>query len=186
MSYMPNGEIRFIEDEYIEFSNFDALYESFVNGIDLEDENNSCISNKFLLATLVGCIEGNIEIDIRNNAWHMWLGKNKVSSKLAGDFKSKYMLFTICEFVKENVEIYDFIIKYFNLWHKLNKNDNSEFFYDKYHILDLQRNFQQLIVIINEDINKAKNIMDVCIIEPYKSLYSTLILTFCNPILKHS
>ena len=36
------------------------------------------------------------------------------------------------------------------------------------------------------DINKAKNIMDVCIIEPYKSLYSTLFLTFCNPILKHS
>jgi len=186
MSYIPNGEIRFNEDEYIKFSNFNSLYESFVDGIDLEDENNFCISDKCLLATLVGCIEGNIEIDIRNNSYHMWLGKYKVSSKLVGDFKSNYMFFSIYEFVKEHVEFYDYIIKYYNLWHKLNKNDNPEFFYDKYHILDLQRNFQQLILIINEDLNKAKNIMDVCIIEPYKSLYTALIMTFCKPILELS
>jgi len=186
MSYIPNGEIRFIEDEYIKFSNFDTLYESFVDGIDLKDENNFCISDKYLLATLVGCIEGNIEIDIRNNSYHMWFGKYKVSYKLAGNFKSNYMLFNICEYVKEHVDFYDFIIKYYNLWHKLNKNDNPEFFYDKYHILDLQRNFQLLIFIINEDLNKAKNIMDVCIIEPYKSLYANLIMTFCKPMLELS
>lgn len=177
---MVFGENDFMADQYMKFSDFDLLYEGFVDIIDYEDKINCCLGNKYLLSAIIGCIEGTIEINIKENSWHIWLGQHRASSKLDGNFESTYMLINIYQFIENHIGAYDFIFKYYNLWHKLDRNDNKEFMYDKYHIQYIQENYRQLMLMINIDIEKAKNIMDDYVFEMYKALYATLIRLFSN------
>lgn len=189
MLYQSIGNNNFAVDEYIKFYDFDNLYENFKNFMEMIDsknnENHHSYNDKFLLATVVGCIEGNIQIDMKNNSWYIWLGQYKSSGILDSNQKSQYILLSIYEFIKNHLEFYDFIIKYYNLWHKSNKHEDHEFIYDKYHKQDIQENFQQLLNIINEDIKKARNIMDNYATEPYKILCGTLVSLFSNPKLNY-
>lgn len=187
MLCLKTNNINFVADKYIEISDFDNLYEIFKNFIDMLDSNHKeeyhLYNDKFLLATVVGCIEGNIQIDMKNNLWYIWFGQYEASGKLDNNQEQPYLFHNIYDVIKNNVEFYDFIIKYYNLWHESN---NPEFTYDKYHIQDIQKNFHQLIYIINLDIKNEKNIMSNYIIEPYKTLYATLIGLFSNPKLRYT
>jgi len=190
MPYQSICNNNFTVDEYIKFYDFDSLYENFKNFREIIDSeynvNYHSYNDKFLLATIVGCIEGNIQIDRKNNSWYIWLGQYKASGILDSNQKSQYILSSIYEFMKNHSEFYDFTIKYYNLWHKLDKYDNPEFIYDKYHKQDIQENFQLLINIINEDIKKARSIMDNYGAEPYRVLCDTLKSLFSKSELNYS
>lgn len=173
MAYQRVDEINFTVDEYIKYSYFNNLYENFIEKMDLKYYNNFSYSNKCLLAAIVACIEGQINIDLQNKSWNFYnLDKNYI---LNNNSKNSYVLLNIYEFIKSNKDFLDFITKYFNLWHE---NKNSEFTYDKFHKKDLKENFQQLISIIQEDIKKAKNESDEHVDEIYSKLYEILINSF--------
>lgn len=177
-------KIKFTADRYIKFSDFTNLYESCKDIIKMLDTKHNEIYNsykdQYLLATIVGCIEGNIQIDVHDNSWHFWLGQYEASCKLDGNYKTKYMLLSIYGFVKNHIEYYDFIVKYYNLWHEIDCFDNPEFVYDEYHIQDIQKNFNQLICIIDEDVEKARNPYDYSVVETYKTIYVSLMRLFNN------
>lgn len=180
-----NCDTILIEDEYIKFYNFDNLYESFKSFIEKSDfrqnDNYHLYYDKYLLATVVGCIEGNIKIDITNNSWHIWFGQYQASYKVENNKKIPYILLSIYEFIKNHVEYYNFIIKYYDLWHRAYKKTNPEFFYDEYHILDMKDNYKLLMSTMDIDIKKAGNNLDNCIIFSYETLCNVLIKLFNRP-----
>jgi len=169
-------------NEYTKFNSFDNLYERFKNYIENLDFGKDVAYrlyyDKHLLAAVVGCIEGNIRIDVKNSSWYIWYGDNRVSHKIDGKNKFPYILFSICQFLKCNVEYYNFIIKYFNLWHNAKECENSEFSYDEYHFLDMQDNYKQLMTTLNMDIRNAGNNDDSYFAFSYEALCSVLMTLF--------
>lgn len=175
MIYQRNVELNFIADEYIKYSYFSNLYENCVEKMDLKYSSCS-YTNKYLLAVIVACIEGQICIDLKNKSWYFWnVQKNDT---LNNKSKDCYILLNIYDFLKANKEFFDFITKYFNLWHE---NKSSEFIYDKFHKKDLEENFRQLMGAIKEDIKTAKNENDKNVVEIYSNLYDILICFFSYP-----
>jgi len=173
MEYESFNDISLISEDYIKFSGFDSIFENFVYKMDLKDKNQCYISNKYLFATIVACIEGNILIDDINNSWNIWL--MQVNSELECSSKSTYILLNIYEFVKSNNEFFNFITEYFNLWHE---NNISEFTYDKYHKKDLEENYSLLAYIVKEGIEKARNGKEENVEKIYNKLYDILLNAF--------
>jgi hypothetical protein len=167
MQYKSDFDTALIADEYVKFQNFNNLYESYNMYVD-----------KFLLASVVGCIEGNIKIDVSKKSWYIWFGQYQINYKLPSDDKYSYILFSIYEYMKNHDEYYKLIIKYYNLWHGDSNYENQDFLYDDYHRLDTQDNYKQLISIILVDFHNAENNLDSCTMLLYKKLYIFLTRLF--------
>lgn len=169
MANLKIKEIRFTVDEYIKYSYFNNLYEYFIEMMDIKDNNVYSSVNKYLLASVVACIEGNVYINFQKKSWYFWsLGKNEIVNNCCSN---SYLLLSIYDYVKSNKDSFDFITNYFNLWHA---NKNQEFVYDKFHKKELNENFLQLICIIKEDIKTAINRSDIYVIEILCKLYDML------------
>jgi len=165
-------------NKYVEFHSFDNLYEEFEKVVKNHDYklNNSkyLICDKYLLASIIGCIEGNIQIDIDNNSWYIWFGQYHAGYKVDNDNKFPYIMLSIYEFIKSHEEYYNFMTRYYDLWHNVPKFDNLEFIYDEYHILDMNDNCEQLINIIYKDNKSASERLDNNVVVSYEVLYDFL------------
>lgn len=170
---------------YIDSANFHSLYDDAIEmfGLEKEQNCNNYILNidKTLLLVIVACIEGNIDLDVNNNSWNIWIGVNNIKNKVDYKGENTYMLLSIYNFIKSNKGISNYIIEYFNLWH--NKDDNDEFTYDKYHIDNIRENFSKLISIIKKDINKALTKKDSQVINTYSILNNVINKTFQSAVL---
>nr|WP_312579025.1 hypothetical protein [Sedimentibacter sp.] len=177
-----SDETMLIADKYTKFYNFDDLYKSFKDYIEKlnfkKNDNYDLCYDKYLLAAVVGCIEGNIKIDTTNSSWYIWFGQYHASYKVDSNKKFPYILLSIYEFIKNHVEYYNFIIKYYNLWHRVPKYENPEFYYDEFHILDMQDNYKQLMCTMYKDIKNAGNNLDNYVIFSYEALYNALVNLF--------
>ncbi len=172
MTYQRVNEVRFTVDEYIKYS-FNSLYDGFIKKMDFNQYDSPYTADKYLLASIVACIEGQIYIDMQNKTWYFW---NVAKIKELNNNANSYALLNLYEFMKSNEEFYNFIIKYFSLWHE---NKNSDFTYDIFHKKDLEENFNLLINIIEEDIKNMQNNKDDNLLEVYNKLYDNLISSFC-------
>ncbi|WP_326910034.1 hypothetical protein [Sedimentibacter sp. MB31-C6] len=164
--------MEFIVDNYLSISNFELLL-NYIHENTTQDE----IYNKHLLITIIGCIEGNIQLELQNNSFHMYFNGYNIDGKDKIDCDN-YILSSIYNNIKVNSDLNDFIIKYFDLWH--GHNENSDFLYDKYHKDYLKENFQILLYAIKEDIKKAGNIKDNDNLNKYQLLLNDLIDKFCR------
>jgi hypothetical protein len=177
-----NCNTNLISDGYVKFYNFDDLYENYESLLRNQEykynNNHNFCCDRYLLATVVGCIEGNIKIDVESNSWYIWFGQYHAGYKVDSNKKFPYILLSIYEFIKNHDEYYNFIKKYYDLWHCVPKYENLEFFYDEFHIMDMQDNYKNLLTTMNRDLKIAKKNMDNCIIMTYEILYSSLLKLF--------
>ncbi|WP_313341413.1 hypothetical protein [Sedimentibacter sp.] len=122
------AEIVFDVEKYIEIIEFNRF------------------NNMFFVAAAVGIIEGNIQIFKEDNRITL-LDIYNVSCK-----NSDYIFLSLYNLIKDNSDLYNYIIKYFNLWHggKL-----KEFTYDNYHKNELKSNFNHLISLICDELKYA-------------------------------
>ncbi len=138
--------IKFEVEKYIEISDFDKT-----------DDRN-------FWAAIVGCIEGNIQINKEKSCFTL-LGMYNIKCK------EKYLFLSIYDFVKTHSECYNFIIKYFNLWHG---GRYEEFTYDEYHKKDLMENFNLMADLIYEEMKQAAEFNDVDVSQKYEDFYMNL------------
>lgn len=115
--------------------------EKYVN---IHDFNH--FTNGFLMAAAAGMIEGNIQINKKHNFVTLLDIYNIEFSNTDFIFLSMFNL------VKNHSEIYNFIVKYFNMWHS---GKFDKFTYDNYHINDLKNNFNELVFLIQEELKCA-------------------------------
>ncbi len=149
---MVNNKIvkfRFDVDKYIKFTDFERI----------KDRN--------FFAAMVGCIEGNIQIDKKNSRFIL-LGMYNV--KCGG----KYLFLSIYNFIKSNEKLCNFIAKYFNLWHG---SRYEEFTYDKYHKKELYANFKTLENIIYQEMKQAAQCNDIDAVQKYEYFFTDLFLS---------
>lgn len=142
------GGLKFDIDRYIRFSDFEKA------------------GDRNFLAAIVGCIEGNIQMD-KENSRFILLGMYNIKCR------SKYLFLSIYNFIKSNGELCNFIIKYFNLWHG---GGYEEFTYDEYHKNELSENFKILEDLIHEEMKQASEFNDSDAIQKYEDFYANLFL----------
>lgn len=140
--------IKFEVEKYIEIYDFNKT----------EDRN--------FWAAIVGCIEGNIQMNKEKSCFTL-LGMYNIKCK------GKYLFLSIYNFVKTHSEFYNFIVKYFNLWHG---GGYEEFTYDEYHKNDLMGNFYMMTDLIFEEMKQADESNDSDVIEKYEDFYMNLSL----------
>lgn len=170
MEYCKVDEIKFKADDYIDVAYYDTLYEVFAQK--MGKGAGGAIKDKYLLAVFVACIEGHINLDIDNNSWYNWLYAERKNCESEGS----YLILNIYEFIESDRGFFDFITKYFNLWHDEEKDPYC--IYDANHKRQLEENFKDLIYVIEMDIKKAKNKKANYIVELYNKLENVLINTF--------
>lgn len=165
-------KIKFKTEEYIDVAYYDMLCERFAQKMETRVIDSIYFTNKYLTAAIVACIEGHIYLDADNNSWYSWM----FDIRKKPESENAYLILNIYEFIEQNNEFFDFITKYFNLWHDVEVD--SEFIYDVNHRQDLERNYRDLIYVIEKDIKTAKRKKDNYIVELYNSLGNALINTF--------
>lgn len=134
--------------------------EKYVNTYDFNHFNNA-----FLMAAVVGLIEGNIQINKENNfVTFLDIYNIKYSN-------TDYIFLSMFNLVKNHSEIYRFIVRYFNLWHG---GKFEKFIYDNYHKNELKNNFKQLIFLIQEELKFAIKDNRFEVIEIYESFIDVL------------
>jgi len=172
-----NNVMSFDINKYIEISDFGKmnLFNEYNNEYNNEERQ---IVNSFLNACIIGCIEGNIKMCLENKSCVTWLGDCDINF-LPDPRHPKYVFLSIYSFVKSNCTYYNFIKKYFDLWHS---KEQSYFTYDEYHKIELNNNFQKLLKLINTDIEQALEINDYETVNLYNSLHNKLISSFANNV----
>ncbi|MGB4437674.1 MAG: hypothetical protein WBJ13_00310 [Sedimentibacter sp.] len=168
-----NNVISFDINKYIKISDFGKM--NLFNEYSIKNGEQQIV-NSCLNACIIGCIEGNIEICLENRSCSTWLGARNISF-LPDPKHPKYLFFSIYSFVKSNCTYYNFIKKYFDLWHS---KEQSNFTYDDYHKIELNNNFQKLLKLINTDIEQALEINDYEAVNFYNSLHRRLTSVFAN------
>ena len=172
MSNLRKEEEVFLVNKYIEISDF-GKFIAFDESTKLCEEG---CGDKILMAAIVGLIEGNIELCIEKGIWKVWLRNDEVKFNSPSS-SSRYIFLSIYNYIKSNNTIFNFIIRYFNLWHS---KEHSEFTYDNYHKKELLKNFQDMIKIINMDLEKAHAIDDNDAVLKYKSFKRNISAVFKN------
>lgn len=143
-------------DSYIDISDFNSL-------IDKTENNPS------LIAVIVGCIEGIIQ-PCKEKTHFTIMGMYKVKCR------NNYFFMNVYNFIKNNSNILNYIVKYFNLWHGCEYEDIS---YDEYNKKDLSNNFNELAVLMQEEIKLASDLNDVDAIEAYNMFFKGLSSLYC-------
>lgn len=159
---MINSKIKTIEvgvGNYVDISNIESLI-------------NKTKNNPSIIAAIVGCIEGIIQT-----------GKDKTYFTFMGIYKikcsSNYLFISIYNFIKNNNNVFDYIVKYFNLWHGC---ENEEFTYDEYCMDDLCNNFDGLAALLWEESKLASELNDKEAIEAYNNFSKSLSYLFINSL----
>lgn len=135
-------EHSYLINEYLEISDFDTLCNIFLD-VPYVD--------KYMISAFVAYLEGHIIVDLNTNLWY--LSSFKKILILHNNVEPSYFFISIYNYIKSNEVFYDFIIKYFNLWHG---KENACFQYDKFHKNELINNFKNMIYLINHDINSLE------------------------------
>ncbi|MEL7647429.1 MAG: hypothetical protein AAGU76_05020 [Sedimentibacter sp.] len=151
-------EEMFPVERYIEITDFERLFDDSISGG----------NGRFLAASLAGCIEGNIQLCVTKKIWSAWLGYNEICCEPING-KPRYTFLSIYNFVKSNKCFFDFLVRYFNLWHG---KEFSEFTYDSYHIGELKENYKHLVRMINHDLEQAVKNKDQEVLERYRIIIS--------------
>lgn len=164
-----NNESRYKVDKYIKYQYFSILYGKFITNMGFENKDLFSGDCKYLFASVIACIEGNVNVDCEEKSWCLWnMEKNEMVKKIC---LNSCVLKSICDYVKSNSWFYDFITKYFNVWHDSN---NPEFVYDIFHKSEMEDNIKQLILIIRKDIETALLEHDNYIVETFNKLHDQL------------
>lgn len=167
--------VLLVVDRYIEISDFEKL--NLINRNILEKCEEKSVDN-WLMAAIIGCIEGNIQMCLEKKSWFSWYGVHNLSF-VSNSSRSNYTFLSIYNFVKSNNTLYNFITKYFNLWHS---KEQAVFTYDEYHKTELNKNFQNLLKLINNDIELAVKCSDQEAVNQYRSFKDRLSSPFINSI----
>lgn len=114
--------------------------DNYINITDFSKLNYDDI-DPYLIAAIVGCIEGVIQIN-KEESYITFIDMYKINC--SGDYK----FFNIYNLIKKHKDYYNYIVKYFNLWHG---NDSKEFTYDEYHKNDLSNNFFEIVSLMIEE-----------------------------------
>lgn len=126
-------------------------------------------NNMFFVVAAVGMIEGNIQVSKEDNRITL-LDIYNVSCK-----NSNYIFLSLYNLIKSNSNLYNYLIKYFNLWHG---GEFKEFTYDNYHKIELKNNFNQLISLICDELKYAIKNKDYETISIYESFLYDIIEEF--------
>lgn len=136
--------ILFGVDNYVDVSDFDRLIDKTVN-------------NPSLIAAIIGCIEGIIQ-PARDKTYFAIMGMYKV------ECSGSYLFLDVYNFIKDNSRLFDYIVRYFNLWHGCEYEDIS---YDEYNKRDLSNNFNGLTALLWEESKLASELNDKEAIKAY-------------------
>lgn len=159
-------------DEYLKYSCFENLYEEFMQKMIFENNDTISEIDKYLLASMVSCVEGMVYVDLEKKTWSYFnFDSNEIVNKSYAD---SYALFSICNYLKSNKKVFNLITAYFDLWHN---GVDSDFQYDRFHKEELEENAEMLIFLIKNDIKIALNKNDLCTV---KMLFAALILVTEN------
>ncbi|NYB75160.1 hypothetical protein HZF24_13510 [Sedimentibacter hydroxybenzoicus DSM 7310] len=126
-------------------------------------------NNMFFVVAAVGIIEGNIQVSKEDNRITL-LDIYNVNCK-----NSDYIFLSLYNLIKSNSDLYNYIVKYFNLWHG---REFKEFTYDNYHKNELKNNFNQLISLIYDELKYAIKNKDYETISIYESFLYNIIEEF--------
>lgn len=152
MSKLKELGIKIKVDEYLKYSCFENLYERFMQKMVFENNYTASDIDKYLLASMLACVEGNVYVDLEKKIWVYWdLESNEIVNKSYAD---SYLLSSICNYLKSNKRVFNLIIAYFDLWHS---GMDSDFKYDRFHKEELEENTEMLIYLIKDDIKTALN-----------------------------
>lgn len=141
-----NSLIKFEIDNYINISDFAQL---------INDD-----TDPFLIAAIIGCLEGNIQLNI-DKSYFTFINMYKINC--TDNYKFSY----VYSLIKRHRDYYDYIVKYFNLWHG---NEFDYFNYDEYHKNDLNNNFFEIVSLIRDESIMAKENNDQDVINMYSNL----------------
>lgn len=156
---MANSKIAgmtFSVDEYVDILNFEGLV-------------SKTEANPLLIASVAGFVEGIIQ-PMRDKKYFTIIGIYKV------ECRDNYLFLNIYNFIKNNNKIFDYIIKYFNLWHGC---ENQYFSYDEYNKRDLCNNFNYLAELLYDERKLASKLKNDRIVEQYNEFYSALSSLYC-------
>ncbi len=138
------SEMLFCVDNYIDTSDFGKLI-------------GKISDNPWLIATIIGCVEGIIKP-----------ARDKTHFTIIGMYKVKcsegYLFLNIYNSIKNNSKLFNYIVRYFNLWHG---NENEDITYDEYNKKDLSNNFMELNELLWEESELASGTNDENAIEAY-------------------
>ena len=138
--------------------------DDYVGVLDFERLVDKTKANPLLIASITGCVEGIIQ-PVRDKTCFTFIGIYKI------ECSSNYLFLNIYNFIKNNNKVFNYIIKYFNLWHGCENRDIS---YDDYNKRDLCNNFNHLAEILYEEGKLASILKDDRVAEEYNVFYDAL------------
>jgi hypothetical protein len=123
----------------------EMLMERYVSFIDFEDiMNNMECDDPFYVASIVACMESVVQLDKEFMTFI-----NMFSIK----YNSNYKFYSLYELIKNNSKLYNYIVKYFNLWHM---GKHEVFSFDEYSKSDLLSNYYELASLVMEEREYAR------------------------------
>ncbi len=156
---MTNSKIAgmiFSVDNYVDTSDFEKLIDKTVN-------------NPSLIASIIGCVEGIIQ-PVKDKNYFTIMGMYKV------ECSGNYLFLSVYNFIKNNNKLFNYIARYFNLWHGREYEDIS---YDEYNKMDLSNNFNELTELLWEEGKLASDLNDKAAIEAYNIFCKCLSSLYC-------
>lgn len=156
---MTNSKIAgmmFCVDNYVDISDFEKLIGKTVN-------------NPSLIAAVIGCIEGIIQ-PARDKTYFTIMGMYKV------ECRGNYLFLNVYNFIKNNNKLFNYIARYFNLWHG---GENEDISYDEYNKKDLSNNFNALNELLWEESGLASDLNDEAAIEAYSIFRKCFSSLYC-------
>lgn len=145
MIISKNPGLKFEIEKYINMRDFVTI------SLQNKEKNN------VVTAAYIGLVEGIIEANV-DKSFFTILGMYKIKSK------TSYLFLDIYNYINKNAKFQNYIISYFNLWHKC---ENDEFTYDKYNKMDLCNNLNNLTELLHEERKRALESDDYEKIEIY-------------------
>lgn len=143
---MYNSLLEFEIDNYIGISDFEQL---------INDD-----TDPYLIAAIIGCVEGNIQLYL-DKSYFTFINMYQINCTGNYKFSNVYGL------IKRHRNYYDYIVKYFNLWHG---NELNDFNYDEYHKNDLNNSFFEISSLIRKELRMAIENNDQDVINMYRNL----------------
>ena len=143
--------------------------DDYVDVLDFEKLVDKTEADPLLIASIIGCVEGIIQ-PVKDKAYFTFIGMYKV------ECSGNYLFLNIYKFIKNNNKIFNYIVKYFNLWHGCENQDIS---YDDYNKRDLCNNFNQLAELLCDEGKLALELKDDKLAEEYNAFYNALSSLYC-------
>lgn len=150
-------------------ANMTFCVDDYVDILDFEKLVDKTEANPLLIASIISCVEGIIQ-PVKGKAYFTVIGMYKV------EYSGNYLFLNVYNFIKNNNKIFNYIIKYFNLWHGCENQDIS---YDEYNKRDLCYNFSKLEELLIDESRLALKSKDYGLAKDYNVFLNTLLALYC-------